>query len=164
MTSTPPPPAGWVVKDVVPTSQQQAQDTVVGYLKRTLAALPAGTVIDATRYGTAGVTGYCDDNDSSPSAPRRYSTLGELKTPPGVDATNIVATVGDIWRGWGWYVLERDGFPKPNEFGYAPDGYTIHIAAARQAGYPPSIQAGSPCYPGQIARDDIPVPTILTAQ
>lgn len=96
MTSAPPPPPGWNPKDVVPASQQQAQDT-----------------------------------------------LGELKSANGVDATNIVRTVGDVWRSWGWYVFERDGFTKPNEFGYGPDGYRLQIEAATQ--------------------DDVPVPDIITA-
>jgi hypothetical protein len=26
---------------------------------------------------------------------------------------------------WGWYVMERDGFRKPNRFGYARDGYGL---------------------------------------
>lgn len=56
---------GSSVNAVVPQSQQQTQDTVMSYLKRTLHGLPAGTVIDATRYGSAGSTGYCDDNDST---------------------------------------------------------------------------------------------------
>ncbi|MGB8389639.1 hypothetical protein [Mycobacterium sp.] len=43
MTSTPPPPPGWKSHVDVPTSQQQAQDTVLKYLKKTLDALPAGT-------------------------------------------------------------------------------------------------------------------------
>jgi hypothetical protein len=52
--ATPPLPAGFVVTEAVPQSQQQAQDTVLGYLTRTLAALPAGAVVDASRYGMAG--------------------------------------------------------------------------------------------------------------
>lgn len=163
MTSAPPPPAGWSPKDVVPTSQQQAQDTVVGYLTRTLATLPRGTVIDASRYAGAGHNSYCDDNDTSPGAPMRFHTIGELKVPDGADATDLVRTVGSIWRAWGWYVFERDGFTKPNEFGYGPDGYRLQIESAPQPGYPPSIEASSPCFSGQIARDDIPVPTVITA-
>lgn len=36
---------------------QQAHDTLMSYLTRTLDRLPAGTVIDATRYGSAGSPG-----------------------------------------------------------------------------------------------------------
>lgn len=161
--ATPPLPPGFVVKEAVPRSQQQAQDTVLGYLTRTLAALPAGAVVDASRYGMAGHNSYCDDNDSSPTAPRYFHTIGEVTVPGDAGSNGLVDKVGEIWRGWGWYVTERDGFAKPNRFGYGPDGYRIQIEAAPQAGYPPSIEASSPCFPGQIARDDIPTPIELRA-
>jgi hypothetical protein len=163
MTSAPPPPPGWNPKDVVPQSQRQAQDTVLGYLKRTLVALPPGTVIDATRYAGAGHNSYCDDNDSGPTAPMRFHTIGELKTPAGVDTKDIVKTTGDIWRAWGWYVYQRDGFRQPNEFGYGPDGYTLQIVTAARDGFPPTVQASSPCFSKQIASDDIPVPETINA-
>jgi hypothetical protein len=163
MTSAPPPPPGWNPKDIVPESQQQAQDAVISYLRRTLAALPAGTVIDAGRYAGAGHNSYCDDNDSSPTAPMRFHTIGELTLPAGSDGADLVKTTGDIWRSWGWYVYERDGFRKPNEFGYSPDGYRIQIVTAARDGYPPTVQASSPCFSRQIARDDIPVPELLEA-
>jgi hypothetical protein len=79
--ATPPGIGDSTVNIVVPQSQQQAQDTVYGYLKRTLDALPPGTVLDATRYGSASITSSCDDNDSSPTAPRNFSTHGQLKFP-----------------------------------------------------------------------------------
>ena len=64
------------------------------------------------------------------------------------------------WR----YVVERDGFTKPNRFGYAPDGYRLQIEAASQQGYPPTIQGSSPCFPGAIAREDIPIPVVINAE
>lgn len=149
---------GSPVNTVVPQSQQQAQDTVYSYLKRTLDALPPGTVLDATRYGSAGMTGYCDDNDSTPTAPRNFRTIGELKVPAGTDNTAAVAKVGDVWRSWGWHVIERDEFRKPNQFGYGPDGYRLQIVSASPNTFPPTMNANSPCYPGTIARDDISFP------
>lgn len=142
------------------SSQQQIQDTVLGQLRRTLAALPPGTVLDSTRFAGAGHNSYCDDDDSGASGPMRFHTIGDLRTPDGADA---VAAVGEIWRGWGWQVVERDGFGKPNRFGYAPDGYRIQIVSAR-TGYPPTVQASSPCFPRRIARDDIPVPEVLRVE
>lgn len=139
-------------------SQQQAQDTVLGHLRRTLAALPAGAVLDATRYGGAGHNSYCDDGDSGPTAPVRFHTIGEL-TVPG--AQNTVAAVGEIWRGWGWQVEDRDGFRTPNRFGRSPDGYRLQIVTAAVAGHPPTLQASSPCFPRHMARDDIPFPDVL---
>jgi hypothetical protein len=34
--------------------------------------------------------------------------------PPGTELNAITAKVGDLWQGWGWQVLERDSFTKPN--------------------------------------------------
>ena len=157
MTSAPPPNA----KDVVPESQQQAQDTIFGYLKRTLDALPPGTVLDATRYGTAGHNNFCDDNDTRPSAPMHFQTIGQLNLPQGSDVNATVITVGGIWRSWGWQVMERDGFRKPNQFGYGPDGYRLQIVTAARDGFPPTVQAVSPCFPGTLARDDIEFPLTM---
>ncbi|WP_243858229.1 hypothetical protein [Mycobacterium sp. DL440] len=151
------------VKDVVPQSQQQAQDTVFGYLKRTLDGLPSGTVLDGTRYGSAGSTSYCDDNDSSPTAPRNFSTTGELHSPPGIDNGTTVRNVGEVWRSWGWNVTERDEFRKPNQFGYGPDGYRLQIVSASPTSFPPTVGATSPCYPGTIARNDIGFPMQITS-
>jgi hypothetical protein len=162
MTSLPPGPDGWNPKEVVPQSQQQAQDTVYGYLKRTVDALPAGTLLDGARYGKAGSNNYCDDNATTPSSPMHFQTIGQLTFPPGTDLNATIAKVGDIWRGWGWQVLERDGFRKPNQFGYGPDGYRLQIVAAAREGYPPTVQAISPCFPGTIARDDVAFPNQIT--
>lgn len=149
---------GGNVKDVVPESQQQAQDTVFGYLKRTLDGLPPGTVLDATRYGSAGSTGYCDDNDSTPTAPRNFTTIGELRSPQGTDNNAAVRKVGEIWRSWGWDVIERDEFRKPNQFGSGPDGYRLQIVSASPTSFPPTVDAFSPCYPGTLVRTDIGFP------
>jgi hypothetical protein len=156
--ATPPGIGDSTVNIVVPQSQQQAQDTVYGYLKRTLDALPPGTVLDATPYGSASITSSCDDNDSSPTAPRYFSTHGQLKFPAGTDNVAAVAKVGDIWRSWGWRVIERDGFRKPNQFGYGPDGYRLQVVSASPTTYPPTMDAISPCYPGSLARNDIAFP------
>jgi hypothetical protein len=145
----------------VPQSQKQAQDTVLGYLQQTIDALPPGTVLDATRYAGAGHNSYCDDNDSGPTAPMRFHTTGDLQGAPGTDYVALVQTVGDVWRSWGWHVYERDGFRKPNQFGYAPDGYRLQIVTPGREGYPPGVQASSPCFPGQIANDDLLFPTLV---
>jgi hypothetical protein len=73
----------------------------------------------------------------------------------------MVKKTGDIWRSWGWYVFERDGFRQPNEFGYGPDGYRMQIVTAGRPDYPPTLSASSPCFAGGIVRDDIPFPTVL---
>jgi hypothetical protein len=160
MSSAPPPP-GWKVRPVIPTSQQQAQDTVIGYLKKTLHTLPAGTVFDRSRYAGSGNTPCNDEPTGVP--PNEFSDMRDAVFPPGTDLDAMIAKTGDIWKGWGWYVLERDGFRKPNRFGYAPDGYSLQIVAANPAGYPPTITGVSPCFPGELARDDLPVPVVLKA-
>ncbi len=162
MTSTPPPPPGWQVHVNVPTSQQQAQDTVLGYLKKTLAALPPGVVFDATRYGSAGSTAPCNDARLNTNPPKEFSATGDLTLPPAVDAGKLIAEVGDIWKSWGWWVFERDGMYKPNRSGFSPDGYELHIGVPGLPG-PPNLTGTSPCFPYDIARDDLPFPTTITA-
>jgi hypothetical protein len=164
MTSAPPTPPGWDPKDVVPASQQQAQDTLLGYIQRTLLALPPGFALDATRFGgvSSGNVG-CDDNDTTPNGPTRFNAAGDLKVPPGTDHSAVARTFGDVWRSWGWYVYEGEGFRKPNQFGVSPDGYRLRIVAAAVAGYPPGFEGSSPCFPGNLARDDVPFPTVVTA-
>ncbi|WP_299559743.1 hypothetical protein [uncultured Mycolicibacterium sp.] len=164
VTSTPPPPPGWDPQVVVPRSQQQAQDTLREYLLRTLRTLPPGTVLDATRYGSAGRNSWCEDEPADPkTVPRRFHTIGALTPPPGTDLKAVVRQVGDIWRSWGWYVYERDGFRAPNEFGYGPDGYRLQIVAAGVDGFPPTLSGSTPCFPAESARDDIPFPLTLRA-
>jgi len=162
MTSAPPPPPGWQVHVNVPTSQQQAQDTVLGYLKKTLNALPAGTVYDASRYsgGTSAVP--CNDAPLNTKPPVEFSATGDLRLPPGLDAGKLIAQVGDVWKSWGWWVFERDGMYKPNRSGFSPDGYELHIGVPAVPG-PPNITGTAPCFPHDIARDDLPFPRTITA-
>lgn len=97
MTSAPSPPPGWNPKDVVPQDQQQAQDTLKGYLVRTLCELPDGTTLDATRYGSAGHNSWCEDEPADPkNAPTRYHTSGDLKSASGDDPAAMIRQIGDI--------------------------------------------------------------------
>lgn len=162
VTSAPPPPPGWKLRTIVPSSQQQAQDTVLEYLKKTLRALPPGTTLDATRFSGGASAAPCEDAISG-TPPKDFSTIGDLKPPPGTDPVAIVAKTGDIWKSWGWYVFERDGFNKPNRSGYAPDGYRLQIVSAYPAGYPPTLIGISPCFPGNLPDDRSPFPMVLTA-
>ncbi len=162
MTSTPPPPHGWNSHVVTPMSQQQAQDTVLGYLKETLSALPPGTVIDASRYSQGTRALPCNDAPLNTNPPVEFSTIGELR-PPGGEFDKLVGAVGETWKSWRWWVFERDDFRKPNRFGYAPDGYVLQIKVSSPPGYPPTIIATSPCFPHDIAREDIPFPMVVKA-
>jgi hypothetical protein len=161
MTSASPPP-GWTEQPVVPTSQQQAQDTVLGYLKKTLRALPSGTTLDATRYSGGTNVSPCQDVETG-TPPNDFTTIADLKLPPGASPDAVITKAGDTWKSWGWYVTERDGFYKPNRFGYGPDGYRLQIMAAPQSGYPPSLQGISPCFPGNLPNDRSAFPMVLTA-
>jgi hypothetical protein len=158
MTDTP----GWTAQPVIPSSQQQAQDTIISYLKKTLQALPAGTTLDATRYSGGTNTPPCKDVDSG-VAPKSFSTIGELNLPAGVDPVGIVAQLGDVWKGWGWHVTERDGFRKPNRFGYAPDGYILQILAKDPVTDPPTLKGDSPCFSGDLPDNRSPFPMVLKA-
>ncbi len=162
VTAASPPPPGWTQRPVIPTSQQQAQDTLIGYLKETLQALPPATTLDATRYSGGTNTPPCKDV-STGIPPKSFSTIGELGLPAGVDPTGIVAEIGDIWKHWGWYVIERDGFRKPNRFGYAPDGYILHVMAKDPVSDPPTLIGDSPCFAGDLPNDRGPFPVVLTA-
>ncbi|MBY0390465.1 MAG: hypothetical protein K2X56_20820 [Mycobacterium pseudokansasii] len=139
MESGPPPPPGWKLQPAIPETQQQAQDIVIGYLKKTLQALPPGITLDATRYSSGATVAPCQDVTSGTS-PMELATNGDLTFPPGIDSEALIVKTGDIWKSWGWYVYERDGFYKPNRFGYAPDGYILQIVARYKSGYPPSLQ------------------------
>jgi hypothetical protein len=150
----------------IPTSQQEAQATVLTYLQRTVNALPPGSTLDGTRYIAGGDTRHCEDDPSGPDAPVRFSDWRDIQTP--VQAANyngLIEDVGKLWEGWGWQVIERDGYDKPNRFGYSPDGYVLQITAAHPASYPPSVIGASPCYPGNLRQEDIPRnPPVLTQQ
>lgn len=150
----------------IPASQQEAQDTVLRYLQQTVNALPKGSSLDGTRYITGGDTRYCEDDPSGPDAPVRFSDWRDIKTPPEfVDFNALIDQVGELWKSWGWEVLEREGFEKPNRFGYAPDGYTLQITASYPSTYPPGIIGASPCFPGNLKRDDIPRnPPVITQE
>ena len=139
----------------IPTSQQEAQDTVLRYLQNTVNALPAGSSLDGTRYVAGGDTRFCDDDPSGPDAPVRFSDWRDIQMPPQDDYTQVVLDIGELWKSWGWQVIERDGYDKPNRFGYAPDGYVLQVTASYPPTYPPSVIAASPCFPGGL-RADIP--------
>jgi hypothetical protein len=160
MTSTPPQPPGFAVHVIVPSSQQQAQDTVLGYLKKTLNALPPGVVFDASRYGSAASTSPCGDQPKPPT--KEFSATGDVKLPPGIDSAQLIAQVGDVWKSWGWWVFERDGMYKPNRSGFSPDGYELHIEVPGLPGAP-NLTGTSPCFPRDIANNDLPFPTTITA-
>jgi hypothetical protein len=145
----------------IPTSQQEAQDTVLRYLQNTVDALPKGTSLDGTRYVVGSGTTYCDDSPSGPNAPVHVEDWRDLALPPGTDFNAIISQTGAVWKQWGWQVIERDGFSKPNRFGYAPDGYVLQIEARPDPKYPPSLIGSSPCFPGDLRKDDIPRPAII---
>lgn len=145
----------------LPASRQQAQDTLYGYYQKTLRELPDGYTLDGSRYANAPLI-VCDDNArDGMNAPAAIDDWRDLHTPPGTDYPALIAKVGDIWRDWGWRVTERDGFDKPNRFGYAPDGYWLRIESADD--YFPSFGGGSPCFPGDESRfNPIPAPLVIT--
>lgn len=150
--------------DITPENQQQVQDTLLGYIKRTLNSLPPGYVLDATRFGGTGhgVIG-CDDNDTSPDAPVRLTINSDLKIPPGIDNEAVSEAFGRVWRSFGWRVYSDDSFRQPNQFGVSPDGYSLRTVQPAVAGYPPGFTASSPCFPGGLADDDYSFPVVISA-
>jgi hypothetical protein len=148
-------------KPNVPANQQEAQDTLTAYLQKTVDALPKGTSLDGTRYTVGDGTAYCEDNPSGPDAPIHAEDWRDMNLPPGTDTATIISQTGDIWKQWGWNVIERDGFTKPNRFGYAPDGYTLQIEARTDPRYPPSLIGSSPCFAGNLKSSDLSKPPII---
>jgi hypothetical protein len=143
----------------IPRSQQEAQDTAVGYLQRTVDGLPPGTTLTVSA-ATGGHNLSCDDNYTGPgSGPTEYTAAVDVMGPPGVAPADLIAKAGELWRSWGLTVMQRKGFEEPNQFGYPSDGYTIQIEAAYPANYPPTLTVVSPCFPGDVRRDGIPMPT-----
>jgi hypothetical protein len=67
----------------IPTSQQEAQDTVLRYLQQTVDALPKGTTLDGTRYAIGDGTAYCEDNPSGPDTPVHVEDWRDMTLPPG---------------------------------------------------------------------------------
>lgn len=145
----------------IPISQQEAQDTVVRYLQQTVDALPKGTSLDGTRYMVGDGTTYCEDNPSGPDAPVHVEDWRDMNLPPGTDFNTVITQTGDIWKQWGWQVMERDGFSKPNRFGYAPDGYVLQIESRPDPKFAPSLVGSSPCFPGNLRSDDARRPAII---
>ncbi|WP_074377066.1 hypothetical protein [Mycobacteroides abscessus] len=146
----------------IPTSQQEAQDTVLRYLQDTLNALPKGSKLDGTRFGDPGSTINCSDDATGPADPVEFSDLRDVIVPAGTESARIVAEIDEVWRRWGWQVLEREGFPKPNRFGYAPDGYVLQIKVRNDPIHSVSMIGTSPCFPGNLRRDDISQPGVIT--
>jgi hypothetical protein len=145
----------------IPASHQEAQDTLTSYLQKTVNALPPGTSLDGSRYGGGDGINYCEDNPADTNAPVHVEDWFDMKLAAGSDFNSIVAQTGDIWKGWGWRVSERDGFTKPNRFGYAPDGYTLQIMARDDPKYAPSLIGSSPCFPGTLRNTSIQRPALI---
>jgi hypothetical protein len=162
-TSVYPPPPGWKDRSVIPASQQQAQDTAISYLRKTLHALAPGVTLDATRYSGGVNVAPCQDVETGTS-PNSLTTIGDLRLPAGVTSDAVITAAGQAWKSWGWYVLERDGFYKPNRFGYSTDGYSLYIMAAPQAGFTPSVHAVSLCFPPELRDQRGPFPMVLTGE
>lgn len=144
-----------------PGSQREAQDTVLRYLQKTVNGLPAGTSLDSSD-AQGGSNLACDDNYTGPGpGPTEYTAAVHLIGPPGTPPTELIAHTGQLWQSWNLKVTERDGFEKPNRFAYAADGYRLQIEAAYPATYPPTLTVISPCFPGNLRKDDIPFPKTI---
>ncbi len=146
----------------IPNTQQEAQDTILDYLQRTVDGLPPGTKLDSAD-ARGGRNSDCDDDFTGPGpGPTAYSVWTRVIGPPGVEPEALIAAAGELWSSWGMQVMERDGFEKPNRFGYSPDGYRLQLQAVYPPEYPPTLIAISPCFPGAIREDSIPFPDLIT--
>ncbi|WP_231117598.1 hypothetical protein [Mycobacterium intracellulare] len=98
----------------IPKSQQEAQDSLVRYLQKTVDGLPPGTVLDTSDTIGGSNVGY-DDNYTGPGPGlTEFSLFAKVIGPAGMKPTDLIAHAGELWRSWGITVIERDGFEKPN--------------------------------------------------
>ncbi|AMO61870.1 Uncharacterised protein [Mycolicibacterium phlei] len=84
-----------------------------------------------------------------------------MNLPPDTETAAIIGQTGEIWKQWGWEVIEREGFVKPNRFGYSPDGYVLQIQARPDRSQPPSLIGSSPCFPGNRRTDAVDRPPLI---
>ena len=85
----------------IPTSQQEAQDTVLRLLQETANVLPAGTTLDGARYRIGRMDKYCEDDPAGPDSPVYVEDWRDLKLPPGTDFNQIIAQTATTWEQWG---------------------------------------------------------------
>lgn len=109
-------------------------------------------------------TNYCDDNPEDENSPVRVEDWRDMAFAPGTDYPTVIDHTGKIWEQWGWEVLERNGFDKPNRFGYAPDGYVLQIGSRPDPKQPPSLIGSSPCFAGNLRSDDVKKELVLKQQ
>lgn len=127
----------------VPDSQQEAQDTVLQYLQRTVDGLPPGTTLDSSDARGGGNLS-CDDNYTGPgSGPTEYIAATHVVAPAGVKPADLISKTGDLWRSWGLQVMQREGFEKPNQFGFHPTA----TASRSKRPIQPITRPCSPSYP-----------------
>lgn len=152
------------VKDPkIPGSQQEAQDTVLRYLQQTVDALPTGSTLDGSRLTVGHGATYCENEPADHNAPVHFEDWRDVVVPAGTDSNVVVAQIGEAWKAWGWEVREREGFPKPNRFGYAPDGYILQIKVRTDPQKSLSLIGSSPCFSGSLRQDDAPRnPVVIT--
>ncbi|EFV14022.1 hypothetical protein [Segniliparus rugosus] len=149
-----------------PSTPEEARDIIHKYLQKTLRELPDGYILDSSRFGgVGGNLSPCDDTPSPESPPSMYDNWRVLVSHSETNYNSIIGKVGDIWRGWGWPVEERNGFDKPNRFSISPDGYTLSIKAAPSGNpqSPPSVIVTSPCFQVNTqSYQAIPEPVVIT--
>lgn len=146
-----------------PTSRRKAQQKLYEYMSNTLQYLPEGIALDNTRYeGAGGGVDTCDDRIDSENAPIFYYDSRDMHVPKGIEYNDLISKVGEIWRGWGWSVEERDGTYKPNRQGKSPEGYTLNIQAGYPVGYPPTMDGNTPCFSPQFRHEPVPIPRVIT--
>lgn len=139
----------------IPTSQQEAQDTVLRYLQQTLDVLPPGSSLDGSRYRIGRMDKYCEDDLAGPDSPVHMEDWRDVKLPPGTDFNAVIARTGKIWEQWGWQVIERTASRSRT----ASATTQMATCSIRKRGTrlepAPFLIGSSPYYPGSL-RTDIP--------
>lgn len=158
--NTEPIPA--VPSAMIPVSQQQAQDTVLALLQKAVNVLPPGSALDGSRYRVGRMDRYCEDDPAGMSSAVHIEDWRDVELPAGADAAAVIVQAGEVWRHWGRRVVEREGFGKPNRFGYSPDGYVLHLEARNSSDDGPLLIGSPPCYPSGLRSDTTRNPSLIS--
>ena len=145
----------------MPASQQQAQETILAMLQKTVDILPTGSVLDGSRYRIGTMAHSCEDDPVGTTSAEHVEDWRDVQLPDAADAHAVIKQTADAWRRWGWHVMERDGFERPNRFGYSPDGYALHLEARSNGD--PLLVGSSPCFSNGL-QEETPRNPALIAQ
>lgn len=138
-------------------SRPTVQQEVVGYLEKTVNALPPGTYLDGSAMPVGGRTAGCPDAD--PAKPTvRFEISMTVVTSPPMRSDAIASQAAALWRSWGVPITTTRGAARPGWTAEPRPGYRLQIAADQ----PPTISVASVCFPDDAVLRDLPFPAVIS--